>query len=290
MDRNFPGIALIRRMIQVTHVLIRLKSDITVTKAGDFLPDGVRTWPTSAARTEDPDAGHRVLRPRGRPGRAGDVLPGHRPARLAGPPGIRGGRRVQVAVGRISRPRCARPKSAIRGAFTGPIFRSHCPDMIRQEHAAWITGTELAARPLGKVRLHRRRTSPGSPCIPGRSPSPLPAAPPSPASAPGPPPPACPPPSPPPAARPPSVTWADAASPSTCTGTATTRPRPGRHSPPPDAAPPPASPRHDHPLRPHRRLNPGPAASPDSCTRLPWNRPPPRSAIRASPMRHEHDH
>ena len=27
-------------MIQVTHVLIRLKSDITVTKAGDFLPDG----------------------------------------------------------------------------------------------------------------------------------------------------------------------------------------------------------------------------------------------------------
>ena len=40
MDRNFPGIARIRRMIQVTHVLIRLKSDITVTKAGDFLPDG----------------------------------------------------------------------------------------------------------------------------------------------------------------------------------------------------------------------------------------------------------
>jgi len=40
MDRNFPGVARIARMIKVTHVLIRLKSDITVTKIGDFLPDG----------------------------------------------------------------------------------------------------------------------------------------------------------------------------------------------------------------------------------------------------------
>jgi hypothetical protein len=40
MDRNFPGIARIRKMVQVTHVLIRLKSDITVTRTGDFLPDG----------------------------------------------------------------------------------------------------------------------------------------------------------------------------------------------------------------------------------------------------------
>ena len=29
MDRNFPGVARISRMIKVTHVLIRLKSDIT---------------------------------------------------------------------------------------------------------------------------------------------------------------------------------------------------------------------------------------------------------------------
>jgi hypothetical protein len=36
-------------------------------------------------------------------------------------------------------------KSAIRGAgpSTGPIFRSRTPDMICQEHAAWITATEL---------------------------------------------------------------------------------------------------------------------------------------------------
>ena len=56
-------------------------------------------------------------------------------------------------------------KSAIRGACpsTGPIFRSHCPDMIRQEHAAWITATELvravaraAARPAAPARKERR--------------------------------------------------------------------------------------------------------------------------------------
>jgi hypothetical protein len=40
MDRNFPGVTRIRRLVQVTHALIRLKSDITVTKTGDFLPDG----------------------------------------------------------------------------------------------------------------------------------------------------------------------------------------------------------------------------------------------------------
>ena len=40
MDRNFPGVARIKRLVKVTHVLIRLKSDITVTKTGDFLPDG----------------------------------------------------------------------------------------------------------------------------------------------------------------------------------------------------------------------------------------------------------
>ncbi len=39
MDRNFPGTARIARMITVTHVLIRLKSDIRVTRTGDFLPD-----------------------------------------------------------------------------------------------------------------------------------------------------------------------------------------------------------------------------------------------------------
>ena len=55
-------------------------------------------------------------------------------------------------------------KSAIRGAgpSTGPMFRSGSPDLIRQEHAAWVTAVELtraiaraaaaAASPAGKGR------------------------------------------------------------------------------------------------------------------------------------------
>jgi len=40
LDRNFPGVARISRLIKVTHVLIRLKSDIPVRRTGPFLPDG----------------------------------------------------------------------------------------------------------------------------------------------------------------------------------------------------------------------------------------------------------
>ena len=40
MDRNFPGAARISRLIARTHVLIRVKSDIPLRRAGDFLPDG----------------------------------------------------------------------------------------------------------------------------------------------------------------------------------------------------------------------------------------------------------
>src|SRR5271166_3780513 len=63
-------------------------------------------------------------------------------------------------------------KSAIRGAgpSTGPIFRSHCPDMIRQEHAAWVTACELvraaaraAARSAAPARKGRRAGQPVQP-------------------------------------------------------------------------------------------------------------------------------
>ena len=41
MDRNFPGAPRIRRMLATgTHVLIRVKSDIPLNRAGAFLPDG----------------------------------------------------------------------------------------------------------------------------------------------------------------------------------------------------------------------------------------------------------
>jgi hypothetical protein len=81
---------------------------------------------------------------------------------------------------------------------------------------------------------------------------------------------------------------------------------PGRHRPGPaprpqdqdQAAVPRRRARHPHPQgpRPHhhlrhpRRLSATPASTPDTETAGPWNRPPPRNDIRASPIRHQHDH
>jgi hypothetical protein len=75
-------------------------------------------------------------------------------------------------------------KSAIPGAgpSTGPIFRSATPDLIRAEHAVWITVRELVratARTAARAaRPAVRDAAPGSPSVPARSPSPPPAAPP----------------------------------------------------------------------------------------------------------------
>ena len=63
-------------------------------------------------------------------------------------------------------------KSAITGAgpSTGPIFRSATPELIAQEHAAWICGTELTralaraaarqAAPARKGRLAGHKVQP----------------------------------------------------------------------------------------------------------------------------------
>ena len=41
MDRNFPGVSRIKKMLATgTRVLIRVKDGITLTRTGDFLPDG----------------------------------------------------------------------------------------------------------------------------------------------------------------------------------------------------------------------------------------------------------
>ena len=94
MDRNFPGVSRIKRLVKVTHVLIRLKSDITVTKIGDFLPDGSYMADIGG---KDGKIRMRVIEyyvARGRPAGAGDVLPGHRPARLGAVPGGHARRRL----------------------------------------------------------------------------------------------------------------------------------------------------------------------------------------------------
>ena len=261
MDRNFPGVARIARMITVTHVLIRLKSDITVTKLGGFLPDGSYL---ADIRGKDGKIPMRVIEydvhvdgqdvpemfclitdlddweqyPAG-------VLPVAYKWRWDG-----------------SETALREAKSAIRGAgpWTGPIFRSRTPDLIRQEHAAWITDCELvraaarqAARLAAPARKGRRAGQPVRPREISFT-----------------------------AARRAAVTTArngaaTASLPAALTaarhprrpGQAPHRHRPGPAPRPQNQGPPgiprhrtrhpdPQGPRQDHRLRPHRRLNPAP--------------------------------
>jgi len=144
MDRNFPGVTRIRRLVQVTHVLIRIKSDITVTKTGDFLPDGSYM---ADVGSRDQKIRMRVIE------YCADVEGQDVPEMFCLLTDLDDWRANPVAVlaaaykwrwdGSETALRGA--KSAIRGAgpSTGPIFRSRTPDMIRHEHAAWITATEL---------------------------------------------------------------------------------------------------------------------------------------------------
>ena len=155
MDRNFPGTARIKRLVKVTHVLIRLKSDITVTKIGAFLPDG--------SYLADIGGGDQKIRMR--------VIEYY--VRVDGqdvpemfclvtdlddweqyPAGMLAAAYKWRWDGSETALREA--KSAIRGAgpSTGPIFRSRTPDMIRQEHAAWITAVELTRAAARQASRH----------------------------------------------------------------------------------------------------------------------------------------
>jgi hypothetical protein len=171
LDRNFPGTARIARMIKVTHVLIRLKSDITITKTGDFLPDG----------SYMADIGGKDQKIRMRVIEYYVHVEGQEVPEMfclvtdlddwrSYPAGMLAAAYKWRWDGSETALREA--KSAIRGAgpSTGPIFRSHCPDMIRQEHAAWITACELvravarqAARSAAPARRGRRAGQPVQP-------------------------------------------------------------------------------------------------------------------------------
>ena len=79
MDRNYPGAARIARLMACTHVLIRLKSDIPLRRISEILADGSYLAEISG---DGVTVTVRVIEywvDRGRPARAGDVLPGHRP-------------------------------------------------------------------------------------------------------------------------------------------------------------------------------------------------------------------
>ena len=163
LDRNFPGVARISRLVKVTHVLIRLKCDIPVRRIGPFLPDGscladvcgsgqsvrmrVIEYHVTVEGQDVPEMFCLVTDLEDWRAYPAAVLAGAYKWRWDG-----------------SETALREAKSAIRGAgpSTGPMFRSGSPDLIRQEHAAWVTAVELtraiaraaaaAASPAGKGR------------------------------------------------------------------------------------------------------------------------------------------
>jgi hypothetical protein len=171
LDRNFPGVARIKRLTAVTHVLVRLKSDITITRIGDFLPDGSYMADVGG---KDGKIRMRVIEyyveVEGQDVREMFCLATDLDDWHAYPAAVLAAAYSWRWDGSETALREA--KSAIRGAgpSTGPIFRSHTPGMIRQEHAAWITATELiraaartAARSAAPARKGRRAAQPVHP-------------------------------------------------------------------------------------------------------------------------------
>jgi Insertion element 4 transposase N-terminal len=145
MDRNFPGVARIKAMLATgSHVLIRAKSDIRLPRISPFASDGSYLATVSGGGTTltlrvveyyvtldgqtTPELFCLVT----------DLLDHHiHPAHQL----------AQAYRWRWDGSETAlrEAKSAIHdaGPGTGAILRSQHPELIRQEHAAWIVATEL---------------------------------------------------------------------------------------------------------------------------------------------------
>jgi hypothetical protein len=145
LDRNFPGVPRIASMLATgTHVLIRVKSDIPLSRTGGFAEDKsylaeisggglvltvrvVEYW-VDVAGQDTPELFCLITDLRDEAAYPAEVLAAAYRWRWDG-----------------SETALREAKSTITGAgpSTGPIFRSHTPAMVKQEHAAWITATEL---------------------------------------------------------------------------------------------------------------------------------------------------
>ena len=162
MDRNFPGVPRIQRMLGAgAHVLIRVKSDISLRPAGGFAPDGsylaeisgggitltvrvIEYWVTIAGQ-HAPELFALIT-----------DLHDHD----AFPAGILAAACHWRWIG--SETCLKEAKSAIAGAgpSAGPMFRSASPALIAQEHAAWVTSVELAraaARAAAAIAVPARK-------------------------------------------------------------------------------------------------------------------------------------
>jgi len=143
-DRNFPGAARIARLIARTHVLIRLKSDIRLERAGDFLPDGSYLADISG---DGATVRVRVIE------YYADVGGQDVPEMFCLVTDLQDWREYPAAdLAGLYRWRwdgsetaLREAKSAISGAgpSTGPMLRSKTPDLVRQELAAWAAAVEM---------------------------------------------------------------------------------------------------------------------------------------------------
>ena len=147
LDRNFPGADRVARMLATgTHVLIRVKSDLALPRTGGFLPDGsycsyltggggrwclkvrVIEYHVTVDRQDVPEMFCLITDLHDYAAYPAAQLAGAYAWRWTG-----------------SETALKEAKSAIAGAgpSAGPILRSKTPELIDQEHAAWICGTEL---------------------------------------------------------------------------------------------------------------------------------------------------
>jgi hypothetical protein len=172
MDRNFPGVPRIRRLLGTgTHVLIRLKSDIPLRRAGAFLPDGsylaelsgggetltvrVIEYTVTVDGSDAPEMFCLISDLLDHAAYPAEALAAAYHWRWIG-----------------SETALKEAKSAISGAgpSTGAMLRSGSPALIAQEHAAWIISAELAratARAAASIAVPARKgTRAGQPVHP----------------------------------------------------------------------------------------------------------------------------
>jgi hypothetical protein len=145
MDRNFPGVPRIAALLATgSHVLVRVKSDIRLPRISPFAADGsylTRLSGGGTTLTMRVIEYHVTLDGQTTPELfclVTDLLDHHtHPAH----------RLAQAYRWRWDGSETAlrEAKSTLHdaGPGTGAILRSHNPELIRQEHAAWIVATEL---------------------------------------------------------------------------------------------------------------------------------------------------
>jgi hypothetical protein len=145
MDRNFPGVPRIQRMLASgSHVLIRLKDGIRLERQGEFLPDG-------SYQAHITGGGQRLLMRvveywvdlHGQGTRELFCLITDLHDHTAYPADVLAGAYHWRWIGSETALKEAKSTIAGAGPSTGAILRSATPELVAQEHAAWITAVEL---------------------------------------------------------------------------------------------------------------------------------------------------